>query len=394
MKFLPAALLVVLLVAACSPTGGDPASEAVPAVSERSVLKGEDGATEGVLAQKALYLSGIVPPDATAPIADQTRAAMERLGGTLDRAGLGFGNVVSCHVHLGDMDNYAEMNAVYGSFFEEGAYPARTTVEVPGLPGGAGVLLMCVAHSNGEEISVVRPAPGETPPAMGPYSPGVRAGRTLYLSGQGGRDPATGELADSSGGQARSTLETIGAILSAGGLSFQNAALASAYTPPAASEDQVAEAFGGRFSPGGAPSLVPVALSRLPGDILVEITFIAVEDAYINRLFMHDQVPTAMSSPASLSGGVLYTSAMEGTGDTFRQQVIGALDTQASLLELASMGWEHVVRMTAYVGDVSMQGELVEVLAETLPDPLPATSVIQSHHTGATQVALDLIAVQ
>ena len=394
MRGLTGPLCAVLLLTACSPFGDEAADAPATAPSERQTVLSDDGGTEGVLAGGTLYLSGILPPDSSAPVADQTRAAMERMGQVLGKAGLDHGHVVSCHVHLADMESYSEMNAVYGSFFDEGAYPARTTVEVPGIPGGAGVLLMCIAHADRSEISVVSPPAGETPPAMGPYSSAVRAGRTLYVSGQGGRDPATGQLADSTGGQARTTLQTIGAILAAGGLAVDNAAMVSSYVPPAGDGEEVARVFDELFPPGGAPSRVPVSLSRLPGDILVEITFVAVDDPYINRLFMHDQAPTAGSSPAALTGGVLYASSMTGQGETFQEAAADALSTQLSLLQLASMDWQHVARMTVYLADVAVQNELMAVIGETLPAPLPAISVMQTRHPDGSRIAVDLIAVQ
>ena len=392
LRGIPAILLA--LSAACSPPGEGPAEVPSLEVSGREVLRSESGATQGVLARETLYLSGIVPPDTSATVAEQTRSAMELMGQTLGKTDMGYGHVVSCHVHLSDMDNYAEMNAVYGSFFEEGSYPARTTVEMPGIPDQAAVLLMCVAYADRAAISVVRPAKGETPPAMGPYSPAVRAGPTLYLSGQGGRDPQSGELADSTLGQTTRTMETVGAILGAGGLSRENAVWVGSYVPPPGSEADVTGVFEDLFGPGGAPSRTPVSLSRLPGDILVEITLVAVEDDYMTRLFMHDQVPTAGSSPASLSGGRLYTSSMTSEGETFRDQALGALRSQESLLELASMDWRHTVRLTAFLGDLAMREEFLAIVDEELPDPLPALSILQARHPKGTQIALDAIAVQ
>ena len=94
-----------------------------------------------MLSDSTLYLSAISPADPNSPIADQTHSAMRRLGESLGMAGIDYPQVASCHVQLSDMENYAAMNEVYGSCFPEGGYPARTTLEVPGLPGETGVLL-------------------------------------------------------------------------------------------------------------------------------------------------------------------------------------------------------------------------------------------------------------
>jgi 2-iminobutanoate/2-iminopropanoate deaminase len=56
------------------------------------------------------------------------------------------------------------------------------------------------------------------PPALGPYSAGVRAGDTLYVAGQAGIDPATGEAAGPTlAEQARQAFRNVEAVLRAGG---------------------------------------------------------------------------------------------------------------------------------------------------------------------------------
>lgn len=386
--------MAVLTGTACSPWTTDDVGDSARATIERDTIRDENGRTLAVLVGKTFYLSAVQPSDADASIADQTTSAMDRLGEILSMTDLDYSHVVSCHVHLSDMENYADMNSVYGSYFAEGGYPARTTLEVPGMPGGAGILLMCVAYEDFAEIEVVRPPASEIPPAMGPYSPAVRAGRTVYLSGQGGRNPSTGEIAESAEEQADQTLQTIGTILAAAGLTYDNTVLASSYLPPSSSSEAVDSAYENRFDPGGAPSRANVALSRLPGDIAVEITFVAVDDNYVTRLFMHDQPPTSIASPASLSGGVVYTSAIPGRGETFRDQVLDALETQASALRLALMDTSNVVRITAYLNSMGNLDELRSVLSEALPGEMPALTVIQTRNPADSGVSLEVIAVQ
>lgn len=387
-------LLAALIVTACSPEATEDGGTAARPTTKREAIQGEDSRTLAVLAGKTLYLSGVQPSDVSAPIADQTASAMDRLGQTLGLKGLDHSHLVSCHVHLADMDHYADMNSVYGSFFDEGVYPARTTLEVPGLPGEAGILLMCIAYNDSSEIEVVHPAASEIPPAMGPYSPAVRAGRTVYLSGQGGRNPTSGELAESTPDQAKQTLRTIGTILGAAGLTFDNTVLANSYFPPSSDPEAIDGAYEDIFDPGGAPSRANVPLSRLPGDIAVEITFTAVDDSYVTRLFMHDQAPTAISSPASLSGGVVYASSVPGRGETFRAQVLDALQTQESALQLALMDLANIVRVTAYLTSMEHFEELGAILSESLPGTGPALTAFQARNAAGSDVSLEVIAVE
>ena len=60
------------------------------------------------------------------------------------------------------------------------------------------------------------------PPAIGPYSQAIRAGDTVYLSGQIGLDPATGQLRDGTEAQMRQVLENVRAVAGAAGGSLDD----------------------------------------------------------------------------------------------------------------------------------------------------------------------------
>ena len=358
------------------------------------MFRDENGTVLALQVAKTLYLSAVGPADPQAPIDAQTRSAMESMGGILSKAGLDYSNVVSCHVHLSNMDSYADMNSVYGGFYEEGRYPARTTLEVPDLPQDGGVLLMCIAYADSSEVSVIKPPADQIPPAMGPYSPAVRAGHTVYLSGQGGRDPQTGELPQAPSDQAEQTLQTIRTILAAADLTFDNVLLASTYAPPSTDHADIDAVLADSFSPGGAPSGARVGLSRLPGDIAVEITFIAADDNYITRLFMHNEPPTSVSSPASLSSGVVYTSAMAGDGATFQSQFESALAKHTTALDHALMDLTQVARVVAYLADLDDLPELQSLVSSALPESEPALIALEVRHPEGTDLALEMIAVK
>jgi 2-iminobutanoate/2-iminopropanoate deaminase len=242
----------------------------------------------GVLAGNTLYISGQVdkdPQTGAQPegITAQTRLAMTNMGHVLRAAGMDYGNVVSCHVQLADMSKYKEMNEVYGSFFGPDHYPARTTIELPGLPGGANIEVTCIAYADKSKISVVIPPAGSIPAAMGPYRPGVWAGDTLYVSGSGGRQPGTDRLDPAIEGQTKQTVQNIGQILAAGGLEHKDVVFANVYFldpngyqgPTYGKLNSVYREF---FRLGTAPSRASFCVSKLPGTISVEITFIATRD--------------------------------------------------------------------------------------------------------------------
>jgi 2-iminobutanoate/2-iminopropanoate deaminase len=97
-----------------------------------------------------VFLSGQTPLDPATgeliqgDVAAQTERVMENLRAVLASGGLDFRHVVRCGVFLVDMGDFAQMNAAYGRYFP-GTPPARTTVEVRGLPRGARVEIDCIA---------------------------------------------------------------------------------------------------------------------------------------------------------------------------------------------------------------------------------------------------------
>ncbi len=103
-----------------------------------------------------LFLSGQTPLDpatgrlAEGDIGTQTRQCLSNLGAVLGAAGLGFDDVVECHVFLVDMGDFAAMNAAYAEHFTA-PYPARTTIGVAALPLGARVEIRMVARARASD---------------------------------------------------------------------------------------------------------------------------------------------------------------------------------------------------------------------------------------------------
>lgn len=77
-------------------------------------------------------------------IADETHQVMKNIQAVLHEAGLDFNNVVKTTIFLMDMNDFATVNSVYGSYFQ-GAFPARETVQVSGLPKGVHVEISVIA---------------------------------------------------------------------------------------------------------------------------------------------------------------------------------------------------------------------------------------------------------
>ena len=101
-------------------------------------------------AGQLLFISGQIPIDPeTAAIVDgdigvQTRQVLRNIGALLEAAGLSAAHVVRTTVFLADMNDFAAMNEVYRSFFNE-PYPARSTVQAARLPRDARIEIDVIA---------------------------------------------------------------------------------------------------------------------------------------------------------------------------------------------------------------------------------------------------------
>ena len=81
----------------------------------------------------------------TGNIQDETRKVMENIRGVLVEAGSKLDNIVKTTIFMTNMDDFAKMNEVYGSFFS-GNYPARETVQVSRLPLNVNVEISVIAE--------------------------------------------------------------------------------------------------------------------------------------------------------------------------------------------------------------------------------------------------------
>ena len=107
--------------------------------------------SQGIQIGNLVYTSGQLPIDVatgTMPetIEEQTRFSLGNVKAILEEAGSGMNKVIKTTVFLKDMNDFAAMNEVYKSFFEEGNYPARSAVQVARLPKDALVEIEAVAE--------------------------------------------------------------------------------------------------------------------------------------------------------------------------------------------------------------------------------------------------------
>ncbi len=106
---------------------------------------------QAVLSGSTLYTSGQIAIDPITgelfkgSIAQETKMVMQNLKAVLEAADMTFEHIVKTSIFISDMENFKEINAVYGQYFDEVTAPARETVEVANLPKYVNVEISCIA---------------------------------------------------------------------------------------------------------------------------------------------------------------------------------------------------------------------------------------------------------
>jgi 2-iminobutanoate/2-iminopropanoate deaminase len=115
-------------------------------------------------------------------------------------------------------------------------------------------------------------------PAIGPYSPAIRVGNLLFLSGQIPLDPATGQLVPGDiRAQTTRVMQNMGELLKAGGADFKHVVRTTIFLADMNDFGAVNEIYASYFSQP-YPARATVQVARLPKDVRVEIDATAVVD--------------------------------------------------------------------------------------------------------------------
>ena len=106
---------------------------------------------QAVLSGNTLFMSGQIAlnPETmqlvVSDISTETQQVMQNLKAVLDEAKMTFENVVKTSIFVTDMNDFAAINAIYSTYFDEKTAPARETVQVAGLPRGVRVEISMIA---------------------------------------------------------------------------------------------------------------------------------------------------------------------------------------------------------------------------------------------------------
>ena len=116
----------------------------------------------------------------------------------------------------------------------------------------------------------------DAPKAMGAYSPAIKAGNLLFISGQIPIDPTTGNLIQGDiGQQADQVMRNLTALLRAAGASFTNVVRTTVYLADMNDFAGMNEVYS-KYIVDPPPARATVQVARLPRDVKIEIDAIAV----------------------------------------------------------------------------------------------------------------------
>lgn len=116
----------------------------------------------------------------------------------------------------------------------------------------------------------------DAPRPIGPYSPAVRAGNLLFISGQVPVDPATGTVVGVDiTAQTEQVMRNIGALLKAAGVGFEHVVRTTVFLADLNEFAEMNKCYAG-FVTDPPPARATVQVARLPRDVRVEIDAIAV----------------------------------------------------------------------------------------------------------------------
>jgi 2-iminobutanoate/2-iminopropanoate deaminase len=106
---------------------------------------------QAVLVNNTLYTSGQIALNPTTmelvldTIEIETTQVMENMKAVLEAANMTFADVVKSSIFISDMNDFAKINTIYGSYFDKKTAPARETVQVAKLPRNVNVEISMIA---------------------------------------------------------------------------------------------------------------------------------------------------------------------------------------------------------------------------------------------------------
>ena len=342
--------------------------------------------SQGVYAGDYVYVSGQGPrrADGSMPstFTEQCRQALENVKAIVTAAGLSTQHVVYTQVYLQDLNNYAEMDRIFGEFFPQ-TPPARAVLGVARVPDPP-IQVSAIAVRDLADRRAVFP-PGHK--SEGTASPGMLTHDLLFISSMPGSDAETGKVPEDAAAQVDLALNRLQAVVKAAGLELSNMVFVNPYLTSAIPMRIMNDRYARRFEFGNTPARATIEVSSLPGGDHIEYTGIAVRDLRQRRAVRPKNMPPSpTASPCVFAGNILYCSAKSGfipgphggvyaatTAIQLRQTMRNLLDN----LEEAGMGLDEIVSTNIYLDNSDDLQAFDGVYGQYIGPLLPARSVVQ-----------------
>ncbi|RED49533.1 RidA family protein [Seonamhaeicola aphaedonensis] len=118
----------------------------------------------------------------------------------------------------------------------------------------------------------------KAPAPLGPYNQAILSGNTLYISGQIAINTETGKLIlDTITSETHQVMKNLKVVLEAAGMTFENVVKSSIFISNMDNFITINEVYGSYFNEATAPARETVQVARLPKDVNVEISMIAIK---------------------------------------------------------------------------------------------------------------------
>ncbi|MGI9070046.1 MAG: RidA family protein [Bryobacteraceae bacterium] len=342
--------------------------------------------TPGVFAGDYLYVSGqgAKRPDGQMPATfeGQVRQTLENVKSVVEAAGLTMKNVVYTQVYLDDIGRFAEMNKIYGEYFQD-TPPARATVGVAKLPGTP-IEINAVAVRDVSEKKAIS-VPGYTPDE--PISAGILTKDRLFISAMRGRDLSRNTVPQDPAEQVDLALNGVKAVVEAAGLGMANIVFVNPYLTRSIPTSVMNGPYARRFEFGNTPARATIQVTSLPQNSQIEFTGVAVRDLGKRVVIRPKNMPPSpTASPCVFADDTLYCSAKSGfipgpNGGVFTPNVdLQLRQTMRNLLdnlEEAGLSFRDVVCTNVYLDDLSEFAVMNKIYAKYFSGIAPARTTIQ-----------------
>jgi 2-iminobutanoate/2-iminopropanoate deaminase len=233
-----------------------------------------------IQAGDTLYMSGLVSRNGKdnsqvqGDIGVQVKTIMDNAGEILKAAGMSYGDLVQGRVALRDMEKFAAMNEVYRGYWEKDR-PARVSCQVS-PPGTFDVEITFMAIKGSSPREVIVPARQDGTPGQpgANFSPAIRVGNRLFISGGTGSTPANeGDMK----AQTTETLTRFGPALKAAGFDYKDIVASDVYITDVQKFNDMNETYRPFFLTD-PPVRATIGVGRLAGrGALAEIMVTAVK---------------------------------------------------------------------------------------------------------------------